>query len=425
MLYQGMSKSPKVITILGGSSVWTPQLLRFLSKLDIAPGLQIRLHGRSRTHLDEMASFAKNIVKKHLELGVFPRIEEAIRGSNIILCQVRIGGWRARLNDEKLPIKLGGVGDESLGAGGIRAANRSWPFVQKLARLVHKFAPDTWILNLTNPCDLIGRALREAGCSRVIGLCEHPQVFMQHLAAKAGHPEAAGKFEFFGIMHVGWAKPPAELEGSFLSDLQSGLSGWLQNWQALPTPWRVHLSDPGSLMRTQRCSPGHRTAFLMKLVDGLRRSIRNGDFHEYRTVVAKRDLPWFPMAVIPAIRALLGDKPARLVVGLANDHRFPGLHPNVQVEGWAILNECGVHPEPFNIGQRCVEDILQFGQTRDIAYSVAGHPDSESLELYLRVDPFVHGFSPRKDIQKLLELKDNRPFRKRESSRQSAPRRKE
>ena len=46
-------------------------------------------------------------------------LSDAVIGSNIILCQVRVGGMQARAIDEMLPLEFGIPGDE-----GVRAV---WP----------------------------------------------------------------------------------------------------------------------------------------------------------------------------------------------------------------------------------------------------------------------------------------------------------
>lgn len=403
-----LTTGPKIVTILGGGSVWTAQLLELLAELDFTADLQIRLQGPTRSHLEEVATFVRQPLKRRLDIQVETDVTAAIREADIILCQARVGGWRARLADETLPVKLGGVGDESLGLGGVRAANRSLPFLQLLAQQIPKLAPRAWVLNLTNPCDLISRTLREEGCARVIGLCEHPQAFMQQMATQAGRPVSADRFGFFGITHVGWATLPAVLKRDFLASSKFGLDGWLREWHALPTPWRIHLSDPVSLVKRQRTAPGQRARYLMKLVERLRQAMHRRDSRRYRTAMAARDLPWYPMVVVPAIRSLLGGAPARLVVGLPNDGRFPGLQPEVQVEGWVTLTEKGAVPESCRVNPRCQEDVIRFGQTRDLAYAAARHPDHETLAQYVSADPFTQGVGVKENLEWLFQPKCNK-----------------
>ncbi|MDZ7311882.1 MAG: hypothetical protein ONB45_11475, partial [candidate division KSB1 bacterium] len=208
---------------------------------------------------------------------------------------------------------------------------------------------------------------------------------------------------FLGITHVGWLMPPPDIQLHHLLRKRPELASWLENWKALPTDWRIRLSDPEVLIRHQREHPGHRARQLQELVENLREIIREKDGVRYSTLVQKRLPVWYSEVVVPTIRSLLGGEPARLVAGLPNKGRLPALNPNVQVECWAVLNDHGFHPEPLPENARCQEDIVRFGQTRDLAFAAMIHPDSCSLELYARSDSFACNVTSHLEWQKLLD----------------------
>jgi 6-phospho-beta-glucosidase len=395
---------PEIIAVLGGGSVWTPYLLQQLAELPFARDLQISLQGPTESHLHEVADFTRSLIGDRLETKVTISLEDAMRGAKIVLNQVRIGGWPARLDDEVLPVQLGGVGDESLGLGGLRAAIRTWPFVIKTSRAILKYAPEAWLLNLTNPSDLISRAWREAGCKRVVSLCDYPQNFIREMSTLAERPDVAPRFNFLGMTHVGWLMPPPGLQLHHLIRKRPELTAWIQNWQALPTPWRIHLADPVVLARRQREAPGHRARQLQKLVEHLWEAIRERDTARYSEFLQERLPTWYTEVVTPAIRGLLGGEPARLIVGLPNNGRLFELNPDVQVETWAMLNDDGIHPEPLLENVPCQEDIVHFGETRALAFAVMIHPRSDILADYARSDPFVRYVTSQADWQQCLEI---------------------
>src|SRR5262249_33607282 len=259
-------------------------------------------------------------------------LKEAISGAAIILNQARIGGWPARLTDEVLPVRFGAIGDESLGIGGLRAAMRTWPFVVQVSSMILKYAPNAWLLNLTNPSDLVSRAWRQAGCHQVLSLCDHPQTLLREIAMLAEIPEIAFRFGFLGMTHVGWFMPPPDAQLNRLLRKSPHLASWLQKWNALPTHWRIHLSDPDDLYLHQRRNMGHRARALKELAERLRELIRKQDVEQYQAFLLTRFPVWYSEIVVPAIESLLGGKPARLIVGLPNNGRLPEMNPNVQVE---------------------------------------------------------------------------------------------
>src|SRR5262245_21434788 len=60
-------------------------------------------------------------------------VTEAIRGADLIVSLIRVGGAAARDWDERFPVEFGQVGDEGLGLGGVANAWRSVPLMDRLA----------------------------------------------------------------------------------------------------------------------------------------------------------------------------------------------------------------------------------------------------------------------------------------------------
>jgi 6-phospho-beta-glucosidase len=390
------------LTVLGAGSVWTPHLLEKLAELPPDAGLRIRLQGPTESHLHQNAAFFRRSGQRHLKINVTADLNAALDGATIIINQARIGGWAARFDDETLPLRLGAVGDESLGLGGLRAAKRSLPFVVKLSHKIRRKAPDAWLLNLSNPCDLLASAFRRAGLNRVLGICDHPQMAAREMASLAGRPEDAYRFGFIGMTHVGWLQPPPELDLRPLLAQRPELGAWRQKWGLLPTGWRIHLSKPEALVRKQQSAPGQRVRQLTGLGQKLRSSIQRQDGVNYHFLLAQRTPSWYSEVVIPAIRGIVGLGPARLVAGLPNDGRLPGLDPQVQVETWTGLHRDDVLPEPLPQALRCLEDVSEIGRIRALAFDAIYSEDSDALARYVNADPLARPVLDHHDWQARL-----------------------
>ena len=381
-------KDRAVVAVLGGGSVWTPRLVQGLAASPLADRLTVRLYGRTQPHLREVASFARDTVGPNPEMIPSPSLVEAVRGADVVLCQVRIGGWSARERDERLPVQLGAVGDESLGIGGLRAAVRTRPFVEGAAPLIRREAPRAWILNLTNPADLVSMMWRRAGCARVLSVCEHLQVKAAQLATLAEWGDGPSRLDVLGAIHVGWITPA---EGTSLAPLlrkRPDLKPWIDAWNAVPSPWRVHLADPAALARRQREAPGGRARQLRELAARLREAIRNCDADAYAERAAERAAVWYAESVVPAIEGILGVRTARLVVGCPARQRMPEFSSDLPLDGWTTIGAEGVHPEPTRANARCREDIASFLQQRTAAFEAAVRPAASSIERALASDPF-------------------------------------
>ena len=394
----------KAIAVLGGGSVWTPYLIEQIAQLEIAGNLQVRLQGPNESHLNDVAEFSRRMVGESLDIKTSVNIEDAVRGASIVLNQARVGGLSARLDDEVIPVRAGAIGDESLGLGGLRAAIRTLPFVATAAKAVLDHAPDAHVLNLSNPSDLVSRAWRAAGGRRVISLCDYPENSMREIASRVDKPEAATCFGFVGVTHVGWMIPPRDAQLLDRLDAVSELAHWLSEWEAIPTTWRIHLSNPGALLDRQRQHPGQRARQLQELAEELRGLVRAQDVEGYRLRLLDRLPLWYSGMAAPAIRGLSGGEPARLVVGMSCDECLQGMNPGSQLESWALLDQDGVHREPIEVSQRCREDMIRLGQARDLAFDAMMNPSLESLDRYARSDGFTSFPSLRLCWSELLDL---------------------
>ena len=54
-------------------------------------------------------------------------LDDALTGADLILCALRVGGLAGRIEDERLALDRGVIGQETVGAGGLSYAARSIP----------------------------------------------------------------------------------------------------------------------------------------------------------------------------------------------------------------------------------------------------------------------------------------------------------
>src|SRR5579864_1110911 len=175
------------VTVLGGSSVGTPELIDALRRQgQPARPIHLVLHGRSHDKLDLVTRVADNMAKglEWLTVGASTDLEEALTGADYVINQVRVGGLAARDSDETFPIPLGIPGEETIGPGGFANAVRTVPVVVKLAQAIERYAPNALLLSFTNPASVIQYAVTRTSKVHVVGLCDGP-VTMTHWAADA------------------------------------------------------------------------------------------------------------------------------------------------------------------------------------------------------------------------------------------------
>ncbi len=384
--------------------MWTPELVRLLSGLPQAEDLRVSLYGPTPSHLEGVAALARTLAGGRPAVRVIRELGPALDGADVVLNQARIGGLHARRDDEALPVRLGAIGDESLGLGGLRAATRAVPFVHGAARELLRFSPTAWVLNLANPSDLLSRVWSEAGCSNVISLCDHADNYAAQIVAESGDPLSAEPLRYMGMAHLGWLVPHPGRDLRGLLHARPPVAPWLSEWGAIPTEWRIRLSDPLPVLQQQAVDPGARARHLQDLVQRLRTAVCAQDARGYVGLLRERSPAWYSVAAVPVIRALLGGEPARLTVGMPNGSRMAGMDPSVWLETRSVVARSVVHPEPIPNNGLCRADVEGIGKMRAMAYAAAARPSHETLAAYVECDPLCRPALEAPEWQSVLGL---------------------
>ncbi|MFO7899501.1 MAG: hypothetical protein R6V58_10650 [Planctomycetota bacterium] len=134
-------------------------------------------------------------------------LRDALDGADFVLSIIRPGGLDARYLDETIPEKHGELGIETVGVGGVFMALRCIPHVVGIAHAIRETCPRAWLINYTNPVNMVCDATIRAGHERTLGLCDGVWG-VKWLAAKLlGIPTSrAGEIEAYtaGVNHHTW-----------------------------------------------------------------------------------------------------------------------------------------------------------------------------------------------------------------------------
>lgn len=130
----------------------------------------------------------------------------ALDGAGYIVTTVRVGGESGRVQDERIALSQGVLGQETTGPGGFAMAMRSVPAILEYARLAQTYAPRAWLFNFTNPAGLVAQALQAAGFERCVGICDGANLAQRDVAHWLGLPYNQVRAEVFGLNHLSWAR---------------------------------------------------------------------------------------------------------------------------------------------------------------------------------------------------------------------------
>jgi 6-phospho-beta-glucosidase len=196
------------ITVIGGGSTYTPELIEgLLSRSEMLDLHEIHLVDSDADRLRVLGPFAQRMAAADgggVDVRWGTDRAEGITGSRFVVSQIRVGGMAARERDEQLGREFGLIGQETVGVGGFANALRTIPVALDIAADVARHAPDAMLLNFTNPAGLVTEAICRYGDVPAIGLCNVPWTVKAQVA-RALHVEAtAVEFDYVGLNHLSW-----------------------------------------------------------------------------------------------------------------------------------------------------------------------------------------------------------------------------
>lgn len=94
---------------------------------------------------------------------------------DFVMAHIRVGKYRMRELDEKIPLKYNVVGQETCGPGGIAYGMRSIAGVLEILDYMEQYSPNAWMLNYSNPAAIVAEATRKLRPkAKIINICDMP-----------------------------------------------------------------------------------------------------------------------------------------------------------------------------------------------------------------------------------------------------------
>jgi 6-phospho-beta-glucosidase len=206
------------VCIIGGGSTYTPELIEGLIKISTEVNItEICLLDipESEYKFKILSDFSSRILKAAGNTALFSSTysaEEAVTGADFILNQFRAGCMQGRINDEKIPLEYGLLGQETTGMGGMANGLRAMPIMEKYTDLARKLSNNAWMINFTNPSGMMTEFIvNYLGYEKCIGLCNCPIEFILQACIVLGCPENELLLRYYGLNHLAW------VDGVFVS----------------------------------------------------------------------------------------------------------------------------------------------------------------------------------------------------------------
>ncbi|MGN6744033.1 MAG: hypothetical protein ACTHJL_12175 [Amnibacterium sp.] len=204
-----MSRSPVVVLIGAGSTVFTPGLLHDLAASAPFADAEVRLVDVATEAAETMAALGRRIAAEagsRMRVEAVPDRRAALAGARIVATTIAVGSAEAWHRDLEIPAAHGvlqTVGDTA-GPGGALRALRHVPELLAIARDVADVAPDALLINYSNPLTANVRAITKHTPVTAIGLCHGTMHTRAALAAELGVDPSAVTATFAGLNHLCW-----------------------------------------------------------------------------------------------------------------------------------------------------------------------------------------------------------------------------
>jgi 6-phospho-beta-glucosidase len=199
------------ITILGAAGVRTPLIVRAMAFRQEQLGLdELALMDLDADRLGLIGALTEPMEQAgqlNFHISRTTDARQALASADFVITTFRVGGIESRIVDERVPLDLGYLGQETTGPGGFAMGLRSIPVILDYVKLMEQVCPQAWLVNFANPAGMLAEAvLRATGWQRVAGICDAPSSMARVAAALAGAPEPDIFLDYFGLNHLGWVR---------------------------------------------------------------------------------------------------------------------------------------------------------------------------------------------------------------------------
>jgi 6-phospho-beta-glucosidase len=374
------------LCILGGGGFRVPLIYRALLADDAEGRItHVTLHDLDASRLEairRVLAQQADGVPDAPAVEVTTDLDAAVATADFVFVAIRVNGLDGRALDERLALREGVLGQETVGAGGISYGLRTLPVIDRIARQIAAVAPDAWVINFTNPAGLVTEAMSTYLGDRVIGICDSPVGLGRRVARALGIDPAVASFEYAGLNHLGWLRavrvdgqdllPGLLADADRLTSFEEGKlfgAAWLQALGAVPNEYLHYYYFNREAVAASRAAAETRGSFLLHQQRRFYAAVGAGDgsaldvwdsarLERESTYMAENreavgagersscDLEsgGYEQVALSLMRAISHDERATLILNVRNQGTLPHLDDDAVVEVPCVVGAAGARP---------------------------------------------------------------------------------
>jgi len=404
------------ICVIGGGSTYTPELIEgFIEREDELPVATIALMDIDESKLRVVGGLARRMLRAaeaaslteaDIELKLTTQRKEALEGADYVIAQIRVGGLACRIQDEKIPLRFGVVGQETTGPGGFAKALRTIPVLLDIARDMAEVAPGARLINFTNPSGIITEALLKYTNTPTIGLCNSPIGFQRGIAQQLGVASERIQLDYVGLNHLSWIRG-VRLDGEDVFDqvLESAIAvaragestfspELLETLRMIPNYYLTYYYNHDQVVAEQRRAEKTRGEVVQEIEAGLLEFYADPNLRHKPKLLEKRGGAHYSTVAVAVISAIQRDKGEVHIVNTRNQGALPDLPPECVMELPSVINGSGARAIPVAPMPPAIRGLTQAVKAYEELTVLAGVEEDEEAALQaLLAHPLVPSFA--------------------------------
>lgn len=425
------------LVIIGAGSAYTPEIIdeiiRRQSHLCIGEIALVDIEeGRERAEI--ILRFARRMLEHAgIRCRVFLTLNrrEALPGADFVISQIRVGGWQARAEDERIGLSLGLIGQETTGCGGFMNAMRTIPVALDIARDMEVLCPNAILLNFTNPSGIVTEMLLRHSPIRTIGLCNVPINMHSDAAAALGTAREHVRCRFGGLNHLSFMLS-AECEGrdvypELLEKLRrdptrmknipkvAGTDRLIDAICLIPSPYLQYFYfEPEMLdkelteLREEGMTRGDKVEAINQQLFAI---YAREDVVVKPPQLSERGGSLYSFAAMNILQACLSDEPWEMTVNTLNDGAIEGLEPYAGVEITCRVSRHGIERLPIGRLPAQVTGLVEMVKRYEsLTVDAAVSGSRRTALMALLSHPLIHGMTNAERVLEKMAQREHCPM---------------
>lgn len=350
-------------SVIGAGSTYTPEIMDgLLRRKDTLPVDELVLMDIDIRKLNIVGGLVQRMGEHsapHMKIRMTSDLDDALRGTDFVIGQIRVGKLPARHLDESIPLKHDLIGQETTGIGGFFKALRTIPQMLNVAKRMEALCPDAWLINFSNPSGLIAEALQRYSSARVVGLCNIPINTLRDIRNAVGDEKAA--IESIGLNHLSWVTSvisqgreclPELIEQGYCGEKPANLPKssfdreCLRACGGIPNSYLVYYYYRDKQLKKLQSAECTRAQTCMGIEEDLLKLYGDTSLYEKPALLDKRGGHLYSEAAVSLAEAIYIDSGAQHTLNTRTLGVLPYLAPDEVGEIACRVDRNGPHPLP-------------------------------------------------------------------------------